>query len=236
MIDSSAISILRLGYATMPPEAAVHPGELVMVNAYLVPHPRGLLLFDTGIGEHPMVEDRYRPVRWSLDDALASAGVRLTDVTAVANCHLHFDHAGGNPRFANRPIFAQRLEYEAAGREGHTIPGLVDFAGASYELLDGEAEIWPGLRLLPTPGHTVGHQSLVVETRQGRVVLAGQAMERASDFAAATFAHELRSGGYATEASYPDWIGGIAALEPVQVLFAHDTAHLAPGAAVPPAG
>jgi N-acyl homoserine lactone hydrolase len=74
------------------------------------------------------------------------------------------------------------------------------------------------------------------ETRQGRVVLAGQAMERASDFAAATFAYELRSGGYPTEASYPDWIGGIAALDPVQVLFAHDTAHLAPGAAVPPAG
>ena len=44
----------------------------------------------------------------------------------------------------------------------------------SYELLDGEAEVAPGLRLLPTPGHSPGHQSLVVETSAGTVVIAGQ--------------------------------------------------------------
>ena len=105
---------------------------------------------------------------------------------AVANCHLHFDHAGGNARFPGIPIVVQRVEHETAlATEDYTLPGIADFPGARYELLDGEAPIWPGLTVIPTPGHTAGHQSLVVETRQGRVVLAGQSFNLASEYAQA---------------------------------------------------
>jgi N-acyl homoserine lactone hydrolase len=233
MLEIDSIIPLRLGYANIPPEDPTQPGAKWMVIAYLIRHPRGPFLFDTGFGEHEVVEDRYHPVRWPLDGALAKAGVRLHEVAALANCHLHFDHAGGNPSFAGRPIFAQRVEHELAGRPGHTIPGLVDFDGARYELLTGDAQPWDGLRIIPTPGHTPGHQSLVVETRQGRVVLAGQAVNLASDFATARFEHELAAAGHDPGASYPEWMEGLMALDPLEVRFAHDTAVWRPPAELP---
>ena len=58
----------------------------------------------------------------------------------------------------------------------------------AYEILDGEEEILPRIRVVPTPGHTDGHQSLVVDCAEGPVVLLGQAYEFASDCAKAAFA------------------------------------------------
>lgn len=66
------------------------------------------------MGAHPEVDAYYRPARRALPDALAGAGARVEDVTLVVNCHLHFDHWGGNPQLAGRPIITQRVELEAA--------------------------------------------------------------------------------------------------------------------------
>ncbi len=136
------------------------------INAYLVRRPEGVLLFDTGMGSHPETDAHYRPSRRPLE-------LGPSDVDIVVNCHLHFDHCGGNPRFAGRPIMVQRNEFGLAHGVDYTLPELVDFAGASYELLDGETEIWPGVWIIPTPGHTAGHQSLVVQHQDGTIVLAG---------------------------------------------------------------
>ncbi len=57
-----------------------------------------------------------------------------------------------------------------------TIADWVDAPGLRYELLDGDAEVAPGVRLLPTPGHSPGHQSLLIETSEGTVVVAGQSL------------------------------------------------------------
>ena len=79
------------------------------------------------------------------------------------NCHLHFDHCGGNPELPGRPVFTQRTELDLARNvEDHTLPELIDAPGISYTELDGETEILPGVRIVPTPGHTAGHQSVVV--------------------------------------------------------------------------
>jgi len=67
----------------------------------------------------------------------------------------------------------QRAEREAARADGYTIPEWVEFEGAMYVEHDGEAQILPGIRLLPTPGHAPGHQSVLVDTEDGLVVLAG---------------------------------------------------------------
>ena len=64
---------------------------------YLVEHPDGLLLVDTGMGADPDVDAHYRPHRVPLPVALKAAGARPDDVRHVVNCHLHFDHSGGNP-------------------------------------------------------------------------------------------------------------------------------------------
>src|SRR6185369_4261446 len=62
---------------------------------------------------------------------------------------------------------------DARSRDGYTIREWVDFAGATYVEHEGEVEVLPGIRLLPAPGHTDGHQAVVVETGEGPVVLGG---------------------------------------------------------------
>ena len=105
------------------------------VYAYVVRTPGGALLLDTGLGEaDEETEAWYRPRRIAIEEALATAGLTTDDVGLVVNCHLHFDHIGGNPRFAGRPLFCQRTELETARAGDYTVPGLVDFAGASYDV------------------------------------------------------------------------------------------------------
>ncbi len=226
MIDRSDIHPILLGHFTIPDDGDVRAGEKVVVCGYLIDHPEGPVLLDTGIAEgHEETEELYHPVRRSLDAGLAAAGTTVGDVRAVVNCHFHIDHSGGNPRFAGTPIFAQQVEFDAAHvEEDYPIAGLYDFDGARYELHGGEADVADGIRIVPTPGHTAGHQSLVVDTRQGRVVLAGQAVNGATDFARAHFAQGLRDGGSDEEIKVPTWIERIRELDPVEVLFAHDTA------------
>lgn len=219
----SEILRLHLGHFTAPPEDH-RAGEKIFVVAYLIRHPDGLVLFDTGIAEgHAEAERLYRPVRRSLEDALSRAGARLSDIRAVANCHLHLDHSGGNHLFPGTPIFAQAREYEAAHEPDYTLASAAtDFTGATFELHDGEADLLSGMRIVPTPGHVPGHQSLLVETEEGRVLLAGQAFNSASDYARAQYAWRLERSGSDEEVSYPEWVRRVQELDPARVLFAHD--------------
>jgi glyoxylase-like metal-dependent hydrolase (beta-lactamase superfamily II) len=228
VIEPADIRRLLLGHFTVPDGVDDHrAGQKIVVAAYLIRHPRGLFLFDTGIGEGlPTVEERYHPVRRSLSAELDRAGVSTGEVQMLANCHLHIDHAGGNHRFAGRPIFAQHGEFDAAHEPNYTLPSAVaDFDDARFELIDGEAEPIPGVRIVPTPGHVPGHQSLVVETTSGRVVIAGQAYNEASAFAHAHYAWALRAAGSDEELpGTPEWIGRLQEFDPWRVVFAHDLA------------
>jgi N-acyl homoserine lactone hydrolase len=133
---------------------------------HVVEHPQGRVLVDTGlIDSTPELDEEWSP-RFD-PDAIPR------DVICVINTHLHFDHCGGNRLFAGMPIYVQRVEREAARAEDYTIPEWVDFDGVTYVELDGEQELLPGLRVVPTPGHTPGHQSVLVETDGGLVVVAG---------------------------------------------------------------
>jgi N-acyl homoserine lactone hydrolase len=230
MVPLDGIRRVLFGHFTMPDDGDPRAGEKVVVCGYLIHHPDGLVLLDTGIAEgHQEVEETYHPVRRPLDDALATAGVTTADIRVVVNCHLHLDHCGGNPRFPGTPIFAQQVEFDAAHREeDYPIVGLYDFTDARYELHGGEADVAKGIRVVPTPGHTPGHQSLVVETEAGRVVLAGQAVNGATDFARAQYASELRRSGSEETVKVPEWIERLQELDPILVLFAHDDATWAP--------
>ena len=64
----------------------------------------------------------------------------------------------------------QKRELAAARAADYTFAELVDFPSVRYEQLDGEAEVWPGVRIIPTPGHTDGHQTLVVRQPDGTVI------------------------------------------------------------------
>src|SRR5213082_1531267 len=90
--------------------------ERIVVTAFLVEHPKGLFLFDTGFSPEPKkLVDRFRPVYMRpIDEALRAAGRSIADIAAIANCHFHPDHAGGNHHFAGVPIFVQKAEVEHA--------------------------------------------------------------------------------------------------------------------------
>ena len=170
----------------------VRPGEEIgtgkprveCVLGYAVQHSAGVLLLDTGLGEGDAgVDAHYRPVRRPLPDALRPAGIAVDDVRWVANCHLHFDHCGGNPALVGRPIFVQSRELQQARTDtDYTLPHLIDFDGALYREMEGETEILPGVLVIPSPGHTDGHQAIAVRGADGTVVLAGQAHNTTFDY------------------------------------------------------
>jgi glyoxylase-like metal-dependent hydrolase (beta-lactamase superfamily II) len=134
---------VRFGTIVRPAEETADGwAHVEALDGFLVPLPDGLLLFDTGIAAgDPEVDAHYRPERVPLREALAAAGSRLEDVTLVANCHLHLDHAGGNAELPGRPVLVQRAELEAARTGDYTVAGVVDFPGARYEVLDRRAPV-----------------------------------------------------------------------------------------------
>jgi glyoxylase-like metal-dependent hydrolase (beta-lactamase superfamily II) len=157
--------------------------------------------------------------------ALADAGVTPDEVRWVVNCHLHFDHCGGNPAFAGRPVFVQANELSATRAPYYTMPHLIDFEGVRYEELGGETEILPDVWIIPTPGHTAGHQSLAIRCEDGTVVLAGQALDSTTAFSGAQLALRAREEGIADPLpTPPEWVARLLRLDPSRVLFAHDNA------------
>jgi N-acyl homoserine lactone hydrolase len=133
---------------------------------HVVEHPLGRLLVDTGmIDSTPELDAEWSP-------RLRPESIPR-DAVAVINTHLHFDHCGGNRLFPGTPIHVQRAERALAHDPEYTVPEWVEFAGATYVEHDGEAEIAPGVRVVPTPGHTPAHQSVLVETEDGLVVVGG---------------------------------------------------------------
>src|SRR5258708_3581515 len=219
-----AVRRLDLGYFIRPAEESGTPQPRAEpVLAYLVRGDRGLALFDTGMGAAGReTEQHYRPRRRLLPEALSAAGVTTADVRLVVNCHLHFDHCGGNPSLAGTPILVQATELTAARAGGYTVDDLVDFPGAVYEELAGEAEIWPGACITPTRGHPDGHQSLVVRAGDGTVILAGQAHDFASDFSSGYLARQaVMDGAGRPFPAYQPWLDRLASFDPSRVVFAH---------------
>ena len=198
-----------------------YAGEQGVVVAYAIRRREGVLLFDTGFGfGSPDLDDRYHPVPRRLADVLGEARIRIADVDLVANCHLHVDHAGQNATLPNIPIHVQRAELAHARAGDYTILEWIDGPGIQYVEADGDHELQPGVRVLSTPGHSPGHQSLVVDQPEGRVVLTGQAVYGLDEWLGVA-GREGR--GRAPDPDvYDSSLARIRALEPTRVLFAHD--------------
>jgi glyoxylase-like metal-dependent hydrolase (beta-lactamase superfamily II) len=164
MREPVEVTPLCLARVELPSFHPAAPGTDT-IYGFLVRDGDDCILVDTGVGAgNALIERLYKPDRVELAAALGRAGASLGDVTAVVNSHLHFDHCGNNSLFPSVPIFVQRAELEAARVPHYTVPGWVDFPGASYVPVDGSRALSERLELLPTPGHTPGHQSLVIRT------------------------------------------------------------------------
>ena len=158
----------------------------VPVMSVLVDHPRGRLLFDTGVHCLARVDpltrigaDRMKRLTVKSgegDDVvpqLARLGLTPDDVRYVANSHLHFDHCGGNEFFPRATFLVQRPELETARRpdwpQGYK-PSVIDFDHPlDYRMLDGEHDVFGdgSVVLFATYGHTPGHQSLLIRSGKG---------------------------------------------------------------------
>jgi N-acyl homoserine lactone hydrolase len=142
-------------------------GNTWPVHGFVVTHPGGAVLVDTGVGGPEHVLNDWRVVNRSAAEALAGLDMTPGDIDLVINTHLHFDHCGQNAVFKHAPCYVQRAELARSERESPELYGWFGFMDARFELLDGDAEILPGLSVIATPGHTVGHQSVVVHAADG---------------------------------------------------------------------
>jgi glyoxylase-like metal-dependent hydrolase (beta-lactamase superfamily II) len=158
------------------------------LNCLLVETPAGRVLVETGIGER--VPEKMRRVRGVEGDpilpALRKAGFDPASVDVVAMSHLHFDHAGGlldaegHRAFPRATIVAQRAEWEVALDDNPRNIAAYDQpelrlvqAWGAEGAADGEREVLPGVSVVPTGGHSGGHQGVVIRGPRGTAAFFG---------------------------------------------------------------
>jgi len=129
------------------------------------------ILVDTGVGSLPPKYQKFHDVTRSREEelgySLQMAGLRPKDVTMVVNTHLHFDHCGNNRMFENSKFLVQtdEIRYAYYPDRFMRVSYLRDFFDVEGDYLPvrGKYEIEDGVQVLPTPGHTIGNQSLSVK-------------------------------------------------------------------------
>ena len=178
MALSTLLQIDRLVLATVTAVPDWHPQhdtfEPFPVHAWLIRHPDGIILVDTGVGVgNEVIDEWYHPHTTPLRDALGETGFAASDIAAVVVSHLHFDHCGQQGVLA-APVYVQATEFEAAQIQGYTVPDWAAIPDDRLRLVHGDDEIAEGISLLSTPGHSPGHQSVLVEAASERVVIAAQ--------------------------------------------------------------
>jgi glyoxylase-like metal-dependent hydrolase (beta-lactamase superfamily II) len=159
-------------------------GPATPFNGYLVKHRSGAILVDTGFGTAMGNEDapageivfgelRMPWVRRRTPEALADHGLEPGDVKYVINTHLN-DHGGDNYLFTEATFIVQKPEWDWLAQSPNK--DAWDFPGAKVELLNAEDdEVLPGVTCLFTPGHTPGHQSILVEDAGEKTLFLGDA-------------------------------------------------------------
>jgi len=165
----------------------------VPTPSFLVDHPRGRVLFDSGLHRELQVDPKRRlgaigaifDIECTPDDEV-SARLETLEVDPggiryLVNSHLHFDHSGGNHLVPNATLVVQRREWEAGHDADEIAANYFDprdyDLGHDLLLVDGEHDLFGDGRVvcIPTHGHTPGHQSLRVRTETAEIVLSADA-------------------------------------------------------------
>jgi N-acyl homoserine lactone hydrolase len=193
------------------------------VHGFVVTHPGGAVLVDTGVGGPQDVLDDWRVVNRSVADALAELDMSPADIGLVINTHLHFDHCGQNAVFKHAPFYVQRAELSRMQRESRELYDWFGFMDARFELLDGDTEVLPGLEVITTPGHTEGHQCVVVRGDGAFDLLIGDAAYTPRQYAEPG-RDNLPPGQASDVDAWRESVRKIRSLRPEHVHFCHHTA------------
>jgi glyoxylase-like metal-dependent hydrolase (beta-lactamase superfamily II) len=160
------------------------------VSSYLVVHPKGKLVFDTGISCDALTDPAGRlgkrvaslfAIRSRAGEdvisQLAGLGIEPDQIRTVVNSHFHFDHCGCNASFPRAQFLVQRAELAMARSEQSRYNAKDWNHPLDYREIDGEHDVFGDgtVVLLPTPGHTAGHQSLWIRDGGRQFVLAADA-------------------------------------------------------------
>jgi N-acyl homoserine lactone hydrolase len=171
-----------------------HGDVRVPVPSYLIEHEHGRVLVDTGL--HPGVRDDPRGrIGWVADlmrlelpegedigSRLRSVGVEPESLRYLVNTHLHFDHAGGNELIPDEIALVVQAREWQAGHDEREIESNA-YNRADYDqprpvlAVEGQHDLFSDgmVVLLPTPGHTPGHQSLRLRLDGADVVICADA-------------------------------------------------------------
>ena len=191
MTPTYTVHALRLGTIRADKSGTVHGwphGTVLDVPIWAAAIEGGgrRLLVDTGLKDaakwsgdspHSLTPDQ------TVDAALAELGWRRRDIDLIINSHLHYDHSENNVAFPQAQFFVSRVEWNFAHDSTHDQAPLydVEWTGPdltidNYTLVEPENyEVMPGIRLISTPGHTPGHQSVLVDTDEGTLCVTGDA-------------------------------------------------------------
>jgi N-acyl homoserine lactone hydrolase len=156
------------------------------IPAYLIEHPKGRALFDTGLGYRfrRTLAEKLPPdtpgfefdERADIAMQLKAVDVDPGSINWIINSHFHADHCGGNASIPNATIIVQSRELAAAqDAQDHRLYDRTDFdVGHPVRAIDGEHDLFDdgSVRIVPTWGHTPGHQSTIIRLQSGEVLLA----------------------------------------------------------------
>lgn len=165
----------------------------VPIPSYLIRHPKGNVLFDTGMHTDMQTDFRARLGKISgrstihcapgdeIAAQLAKVDLGPEDIDIIVNSHLHYDHSGGNAQIPNARLVVQKREWAAAHdpdliARNNYIPDDYDH-GHDVQTVDGEHDVFGdgAVVCVPTHGHTPGHQSLQIRGKSCDHLLCGDA-------------------------------------------------------------
>lgn len=170
------------------------PGEKTdaLITSFLIRGNGHNVLVDTGCSDPETAAEHYhapmeQPAEMELIQALKNVGLTAADIDCVVHTHLHWDHCYHDDLFPHCKIYVQKKElqyaisplpcqwdeYETA-HAGHSYPWLKQLS--QFELVDGDVEILPGIRLIYLPGHSRGFQGVLVDTAIGKQLIAGESV------------------------------------------------------------
>jgi glyoxylase-like metal-dependent hydrolase (beta-lactamase superfamily II) len=202
-MSSLKIRPINTGFVTMIPNLylyhhsaikyypnASNKAEEFPVFTYLIEGGEKLVLVDTGMSDTERADKyhhpgSYQPEGMSIVEQLQKIGYRPTDIDIVIFTHLHWDHCFYMDRFTNAQFIVHKKEYNFAlnpiplyykSYESPELGIIRPFEGISMTLVEGETEIVTGVRVFETPGHSIGHQAVEVDTENGNYIIAGDAV------------------------------------------------------------